>query len=207
MLEDITIKEIVSPLSSENFLSISETIKTQNPDSILSSISSSLLKRYLEILIKSENLFLYTCEHEKKFIGYAILTKKPIFLFNEFKDIKYLILINLIIGFKLKAIINIFLSITKFDLLLISKENKLYVSNNLNLNLLAINNNFQSKGIGRKFILSILNDLNKKYNFNKITVETYSKRAESFYEKKLDFNYVGKKLRFFKNLNIYKKEF
>ena len=57
------------------------------------------------------------------------------------------------------------------------------------------------------FILNILNDIIKKHNFHTITVETYDKRAASFYQEKLNFYYFGKKLRFFKNLNIYGKEF
>ena len=56
--------------------------------------------------------------------------------------------------FKFKTIINIFLSIYKFDLLLISRTNKDYISKSLNLNLLAISKNFQSKGIGKVFILN-----------------------------------------------------
>jgi hypothetical protein len=50
-----------------------------------------------------------------------------------------------------------------------------------------------------------LKDIKKKNNLETITVETFSKRAESFYKNKLDFHYVGKKLRFFKNLIVYKK--
>ena len=71
---------------------------------------------------------------------------------------------------------------------------------------MAINKNFQSKGIGKTFISNILDNLKKKYTFQTITVETFDKRAGSFYENKLSFYYIGKKLRFFKNLNVYKKE-
>ena len=109
--------------------------------------------------------------------------------------------------FKFKTIMNIFLSMYKIDLLLTSKANKDIISKNLNLNLLAINKNFQSKGIGKAFVLDILNDIKKKYNFQTIIVETYDKRAASFYQNKLNFYYLGKKLRLFKNLYIYRKEF
>ena len=56
-------------------------------------------------------------------------------------------------------------------------------------------------------IINNHNNLKKNYNFEGITVETYSKDAGSFYQKKLNFYYFGKKLRFFKNLYIFKKDF
>ena len=207
MLDGVNTKEIKFELSSESCAQLNKIIKEENPDSILASLSPSLIKKYFEISTKSENIFFYICEYKSEIVGYALLAKKPSFFISEFKIIKYLILINLLMRFKFKTIINIFLSIYKFDLLLISRTNKDYISKSLNLNLLAISKNFQSKGIGKVFILNILNDIIKKHNFHTITVETYDKRAASFYQKKLNFYYFGKKLRFFKNLNIYGKEF
>ena len=101
---------------------------------------------------------------------------------------------------------NIFISISKIDLLLTSKINKDFINKNLNLNLLAIDKKFQSKGIGKMFVVNMLSDIKKRYKFQNITVETYSKRAASFYQSKLNFQYMGVKLRFFKNLPTYKKE-
>ena len=43
---------------------------------------------------------------------------------------------------------NIFFSVCRIDLLLLSKDNKNFVKNNLNLNLLAVKKNYQSQGIG-----------------------------------------------------------
>ena len=102
---------------------------------------------------------------------------------------------------------NILLSVSKIDLLLLSKYKKKFIHDNLNLHLLAVKKNYQSQGVGGEFILQILNNLKKNYNFEGITVETYSKDARSFYQKKLNFYYFGKKLRFFKNLYIFKKDF
>ena len=93
------------------------------------------------------------------------------------------------------------------DLILLSENNKNFINNNLNLNLLAIKKNYQSQGVGKEFVSKILDTLKKKYNFKGISVETYSKQAGSFYEKKLNFYYLGKKIRFFRNLYIYKKDF
>jgi len=96
--------------------------------------------------------------------------------------------------------------VSKIDLFFINEENKDIINKTFNLNLLAIDKKFQSKGIGKAFVLNILEDIKKKNNLETITVETFSKRAESFYKNKLNFHYAGKKLRFFKNLIVYKKK-
>ena len=207
MLEDLNIKEIQSLPNPKSYFFLNNILKEENPDSILASLSEDLLKKYFQILIRSENIFLYFCEYNNVTIGYAILSKKPSFLITEFKTLKYSILIDLIFNFKFKTIMNIFLSVCKIDLLLLSKDNKNFVQKNLNLSLLAVKKNYQSQGIGNKFILQILNNIKKNYNFKSLTLETHSKMAESFYQKKLNFYYLGKKLRFFKNLNIFRKDF
>ena len=205
MLNKFFTKEVKFPLSTENYLSLSKLIKEENPDSILASLNKNLIKKYLEISIKSDNLFFYICEYENKIIGYAILARQPLFLISEFKTIKYLIFFSLLLSFKLKTIINILLSMSKIDLFFINKENQDIINKTFNLNLLAIDRKFQSKGIGKTFVLNILEDIKKNNNLEIITVETFNKRAQSFYENKLNFHYIGKKLRFFKNLIVYKK--
>tara|TARA_B100000686_G_C16635873_1_gene887244 strand:- start:402 stop:1028 length:627 start_codon:yes stop_codon:yes gene_type:complete len=205
MLNNFFTKEVKFSLSTENYLSLNKLIKEENPDSILASLNKNLIKKYLEISIKSDNLFFYICEYENKIIGYAILARQPLFLINEFNDIKYSIFFNLLLNFKLKTIINILLSMSKIDLFFINKENKDIINKTFNLNLLAIDRKFQSKGIGKAFVRNIFEDLKKNNNLEIITVETFNKRAQSFYENKLNFHYIGKKLRFFKNLIVYKK--
>ena len=207
MQETINVKEIKSSINPESYFFLKNVLKDENPDSILASLSEDLLNKYFQILIRSENIFLYFCEYKNETVGYAILSKKPSFLITEFNALKYLILIDLIFGFKFKTIMNIFLSVFKIYLLLLSKYKKKFVQDNLNLNLLAIKKNYQSRGIGREFVLQILNNIKKNNNFKGITVETLSKNAGSFYQKKLNFYYLGKKLRFFKNCNIFKKDF
>ena len=205
MLNNFFTKEVKFSLSTENYLSLNKLIKEENPDSILASLNKNLIKKYLEISIKSDNLFFYICEYENKIIGYAILARQPLFLISEFNVIKYSIFFNLLLNFKLKTIINILLSMSKIDLFFINKENKDIINKNFNLNLLAIDRKFQSKGIGKAFVCNIFEDLKKNNNLEIITVETFNKRAQSFYENKLNFHYIGKKLRFFKNLIVYKK--
>ena len=96
---------------------------------------------------------------------------------------------------------------SKIDLFFISKEKRNIIDKTFNLNLLAIDRKFQAKGIGKVFVSNILEDIKKKNNLETITVETFDKdkRAEFFYKNKLNFYYIGKKLRFFKNLIVYKK--
>ena len=205
MLNNFFTKEVKFSLSTENYLSLNKLIKEENPDSILASLNKNLIKKYLEISIKSDNLFFYICEYENKIIGYAILARQPLFLISEFNVIKYSIFFNLLLNFKLKTISNILLSMSKIDLFFINKENKDIINKTFNLNLLAIDRKFQSKGIGKAFVRNIFEDLKKNNNLEIITVETFNKRAQSFYENKLNFHYIGKKLRFFKNLIVYKK--
>ena len=80
------------------------------------------------------------------------------------------------------------------------------INNNPNLSLLAIDREFQSKGIGKIFIEKVFNELNLKNEFNQITVETNNLRTENFYVNKVNFIYLGKKLRLFKNLKVFLKD-
>ena len=206
MSNDIKIKEITNSLNSNEFVFLCRIIKKENNDSILASLSENLLKEYFQILINSKNLYLFICDQENKDVGYVILSKKPSYLIDEFKDLKYRILVNLIINFKLKAISNILLSLFKIDLLLLSKTKKNLIDSSLNLNLLAIEKDFQSQGIGEKFIYKVLENLKEKDDFNFITVETFNERTANFYKKKLNFYFIGKKIRLFKNLKIFQKD-
>ena len=207
MLNNVVTKEIQSSLELEKYLKVTKIIKEENSTSILASLNDNLIKKYIEISINSKNIFFYTCEYKSEIVGYALLAKKPSFLISEYKELKYSILISLLLRINLKTILNIILSMYKIDLLFISKINKNLINNNLNLNLLAINKNFQSKGIGKIFILNILEDIKKKHSSDVVTVETSGKRAISFYKDKLEFKHIGKKLRFFKNMSIFKKNY
>ena len=82
---------------------------------------------------------------------------------------------------------------------------KLSINNNLNLSLLAIVKKFQSKGIGENFVLQILATLKKEKKFNIVTVETLNINTSKFYIQKLNFFHIGKKIRLFKNLDIFQK--
>jgi len=204
-MSHIKIKEIKNSLSSKDFIFLIDILKKENSESILSFLSEKLLDEYFKILINSKSIFLFFCEYENEDVGYAIFSSRPSFLIDEFKSLKYSILHELIFGLKLKAILNILLSISKIDLLLLSKKNKSIIDNNLNLSLLAIKKGFQSQGIGKKFIDHIFDDIKRNKFFKSITVETNNINTKKFYKEKLDFNYIGKKIRFFNNQDIFFK--
>ena len=202
----INIKEINTVLSSEDLIFLNDILKKENSDSILANLSMDLLKKYFQTLINSKNIFLFFCKSNNRNVGYAIFTNKPSFLINEFQDLKYSILVNLIYNFKIKAIINILFSVLRLDMIFLGDKKKRIISENLNLNLLAIKSEFQSKGIGKKFVEEAIVYLKKNSDCKFITVETNDNRTEDFYKKKLKFYYIGKKIRFFKNLNIFCKD-
>ena len=201
----INIKEIKSSLSPTNFIFLYDILKVENPDSILASLSKDLLIKYFGLLTKSKNIFLFLCKYKNENVGYVILSSKPIFLISEFRSLKFLILKELILGLKFKTLANILLSIFKIDLFFLTKTKQDIINNNLNLSLLAIKKGFQSRGIGKEFVLQIIDDLKKEKNFDTITVETHNIDTNKFYVKKLDFFYIGKKIRLFKNLDIFQK--
>ena len=205
-MEGINIKEINSPLDSDNLTFLNHILKKENSDSILASLNKNLLNKYFTILIKSKNIYLFFCEYKNENVGYAILSSNPSFLINEFKTLKYSIFIELIFNLKFKTLVNILLSILKVDLILLSKKNKTIINKNLNLNLLAIKKDFQSKGIGKEFVSHILYNMKKEKYFSDITVETHNNNTKKFYLDKLNFFYIGKKIRLFKNLDVFQKK-
>ena len=207
MSDEINAKKIELPIETKYLDFLYNVIKKENSEAIVSSFSKNLLNQYFEALLNSKNIHLYICEFNQKNIGYVILSEKPSYLISNFKKLRLHILINLIINFKIKALLNLFLIICKIDLILLSSEKRNLIDNSYNLNLLAIDRNYQSQGIGKIFMKYVFENLSKTNKLNCITVETNNERTAKFYEKKLGFTYYGKKLRFFKSQKIYKKNF
>ena len=107
---------------------------------------------------------------------------------------------------KLTLLFNLILAVLKIDTLKINKENKKLLNESLNLNLLAIDKNYQSKGFGKLFLMNIIDELKKENKFEFICCETYSSDAENFYVNKLGFNNIGEKTRFAGKLKVLKKK-
>ena len=207
MFDQLETKKIKSPMETRHLDFLHNLIKEENSDAIVSSFSKNLLNKYFDELLNSKNMHLYICELNQKSIGYVILTEKPSYLISNFKSLKKEILINLIISFNIKTLLNLFLVIFKIDLIFLSREKRFTIDNNYNLNLLAIDKNFQSKGIGKKFMTSVFENLSKIKKMNCLTVETNNERTGSFYEKKLDFLILVKKLDFLNFKKYTKKTF
>ena len=207
MSDQMETKKIKSPMETKHLDFLHNLIKEENSDAIVSSFNKNLLNKYFDELLNSKNMHLYICELNQKSIGYVILSEKPSYLISNFKSLKKEILINLIISFNIKTLLNLFLVIFKIDLIFLSREKRFTIDNNYNLNLLAIDRNFQSKGFGKKFMTSVFENLSKVKKLNCLTVETNNERTGRFYEEKLGFTYFGKKIRFFKFQKIYKKNF
>ena len=122
-----------------------------------------------------------------------MVAKKPRFLVSNFENLKYYFLIDLITNLKIITLFNIFLTKVSIDDLFISKKNKILISKSHNLNLLAIEKNHQSKGIGKRFLNYILKTIKK--DAQTITCETNNLRSNLFYEKKLNFKNIGIRIR------------
>lgn len=207
MSDQINAKKIELPIETKHLNFLYDVIKKENSEAIISSFSKNLLNQYFEALLNSKNIHLYICELNQKSVGYAILSEKPSYLVSNFKNLRIQILISLIINFNIKTLLNLFLIIFKIDLALLSSEKRSIINNNYNLYLLAIDKNYQSKGIGKIFMTHVFENLGKMNKLNCLTVETNNERTGRFYEKKLGFTYFGKKIRFFKFQKIYKKNF
>ena len=203
----IEVKIHKKTLSDEEAEEIIKLIKTENVHTILSKLSTTLIRDYLNLAIKSNHIFLFTCKTEKKIIGHALFAEKPKHLISEFSILKFKILFNLIKKIKFFQLINILISILKLDLLLLNKNHKNLIKDSLNLNLLAIHSEYQSKGIGKFFFENSIQIIYQNYfKFNLITCEAPTIDACNFYEKKLDFKLIGKKIRLFKNFFVFLKQ-
>ena len=202
----IEVKIHKNTLSSEEADEIIELIKTENVHTILSKLSTTLIRDYLNLAIKSDHIFLFTCKTEKKIIGHALFAEKPRYLISEFSNMKFKILLDLIKKIKFFQLTNILISILKLDLILLDKKHKDLIKDSLNLNLLAINREYQSKGIGKFFFENSIQIIYQNYfKFNLITCEAPTIDAYNFYKKKLDFKLIGKKIRLFKNFFVFLK--
>ena len=196
----IKFKNIKKRLKKKDLKELVLIIRSENKSSILSKLNNKNLTIYINEVIEAKQLDLFIVSN-KKIIGYAITSNKPIYLTDNFIKYQYLFLINLILKLKILTILNLIFLKLNIDNLLISKQNRDIFENSLNLNLLAITKDYQSKGLGKKLMEYVIK--NKKNKNNKyLSCETDTKRALMFYKKKLNFKYLGKKIRIPKLMNI-----
>lgn len=205
MLKNLIVENCKKNLSKKEYISIINIIKKENPNGIVSSLQNKYLEKYLKKIIVSNKFFLFLCKNKKEIIGYAIITLKPSYLISEFEDLKLNIFFNLFFKLKIIALMNIFLVLFKFDLILIPGKKIKIINENLNLNMLALKKKYQSKHIGSFFLKKMFLQIKKKNLYYKITVETYVEYVFNFYRKN-GFVFLGNKLRFFRNFKILVKK-
>lgn len=194
-MKNFSIKEHSNLISKRDKYFILSIIKKESRDSILSKMSDEIIMNYLDLAVRSNKIYVFSYSSEKQIIGYAILADKPKFLISEFYELKNKIFFYLLLNFRLLTILDLFFSILKFDMLTNPKKDVETFNQNLNLNLIAISGDHQSKGHGSEFLEQILQIFKDKKKFEFLFCETFSKEAEKFYMNKFNFTSCGKKFR------------
>ena len=159
-------------------------LKQENKNSILANLSHKNIINFFSQVVASKELELYIAINTT-IIGYAITAKKPEYLIKNFEKMKYFFFLDLLIKLKLLTLTNVVISKLNIDSLFLSKKNDKLVSESYNLNLLAIERKYQSKGIGKKFLSYIINDIKKKKG-NLFLVKLMMKDRMNFIKKNLD---------------------
>ena len=186
---------------------ILELLKKENNRSILAKLSDDVVFDYLDLVQNSNFLKLFYLEYDNKIIAYAITSAKPEYLISEFKTLKIKIFLSLVSNLRIITLFNIFISILNIDMIFLKKENLNKIKESLNLNLIAVENEYQSKGIGKFFLQRIISHYREIGKPKYMTCETYDKRAIKFYLDKCGFKIIGKKIRVPKNLQILEYKF
>ena len=121
----LIVKEIKNKISLKELDIISDLIKKENFESILSNLNKKIIKTYIKIAVNYNDAFLFVLLKNNLIIGYALYFKKETDIFKKFKLIKFDVFINLFFGFKILALLNISLAITKLDyIFMIFKKKK-----------------------------------------------------------------------------------
>ena len=155
MNKNFIVKNLNGLIFKKELSQIKKLVKEENHQSILASLDDNLLNKYLNRCIQSKQLFLYTCEFNKKIIGYSIFAKKTIYLITEFLDFRFNVLSSLFFSLNFKSLINLALVLTGLDNILMNSKNK----NKLNQHLLK-------KGIETRIIY--YRNRSKIFNIDKI---------------------------------------
>ena len=185
-------------LSKTIILKVVNIIKRENKYSILSKLNKELISEYLITAARSKKLFLFVIQEKNNIIGYSLYAKNENVLTTEFKKMGYKIFWFLLSNGKIISIINIFFALSKLDLIFTNFLKKNETKKILNLNLLAIKEEYQSKGLGKLLIEKTLKYLQKKgLKFSYVSCEAPNTRALKFY-KRNNFKLLGKKLDYLK---------
>jgi len=186
--------------------SIYKIIINENHLAIISLLNFTSFQKLLLQIIKSKKIFLFVVKNKKKIIGYSIYSNNPNQIFKDAKNLKFIIIRNLLISFKFLTITNLIIKFFNIDKIFFSKnDNKLY-KKTLNLSYLAIEKKYQSKGIGKYFVIETLKKLKKDYNKKIVTVDTKDPNTKNFYLNKCKFSLLGEKIELFKFTTVFFKK-
>lgn len=199
-MKSFKIKEIKKKIKKKEITQIISIINAENNSSIISSLSSDKKYLFLRKIVLSKKINLFVLKHSENIIGYAIVSRKFKYMQQEFNSLILSFLLDLIINLKINTILNATLSLLKIDKFFMPRYKKQIFYEATNLNMLAIHTNYQSKGLGYKFLNSIIKKIKK--NSKTITCETDNKRSTNFYIKKLKFRQFGILIRFPKFMSI-----
>ena len=204
--KNLVIKEVKGKIKINELHKIYNLVKEENFKSILSHLNENLIKKYLRIVANYNESYIYVLKKKNIIIGYAIYFINDTDIIKKFYSFKFEIFKYLFFNLKILVILNIFLAVTRLDLIFLGTKKKNKIRKNyLNLNLLAINKKYQSRGYGNYLITYPVKQIRRKnIKINKIICEAPSKRVLRFYIKN-NFKIIGKKLRIFKNFYILQK--
>tara|TARA_E500000178_G_scaffold329027_1_gene359556 strand:+ start:955 stop:1578 length:624 start_codon:yes stop_codon:yes gene_type:complete len=190
----------LNKIKKKDLQQIQKLIKSENPSSIIASFDYDLIQEYLKKIASSKDSLLYVMKLKDIIISYIIIIKKFKKLNFIFSDIKMKLIISLFLNLKLFTLLNLFLSFYELDIIFLSKTNKLILKDNFNLNLFAVEKNYQSKGFGTFFLKKIFNKIKNKTKY--MTVETIDFKATKFYNHKHKFKLIGSRIRFPNNQQV-----
>ena len=200
------LKLTIKNTSNKILKSIYSIVIDENYLAIISLLSLKSFNKLLLQIIKSNKIFLFIIKDKKKIIGYAIYSDKPSQIFEVANNLKFIIIINLLIKLKFITIINLIIKFLDIDKVLFTKDKRKFYNKTLNLSFLAIHKKYQSKGIGKHFVKETLRRLKKNYNKNIVTVDTKDPNTKNFYLNKCKFFLLGQKIELFKFTSVFYKK-
>tara|TARA_B100001057_G_scaffold450687_1_gene492980 strand:- start:26 stop:664 length:639 start_codon:yes stop_codon:yes gene_type:complete len=202
---------IISKLNIKNsnnkaLRSIYHIVINENYLAIISLLNYRSFKKLLLQVIISKKIFLFVIKNKEKIVGYSIYSDRPSQMFKDANNIKFTIITNLITSFNFKTIINLVIKFLEIDKILLSKKKKKIYNETLNLSYLAIKKKYQSRGIGKYFVIETLKRLKKNYGKSAVTVDTKDPKTKNFYLKKCKFTLLGEKIELFKSTSVFFKK-
>ena len=87
-MKNFSITEHSNLISKRDKYFILSIIKKETRDSLLSKMPDEIIMDYLDLAVRSNKIYVFSCSLEEQIIGYAILADKPKFLISEFYEFR-----------------------------------------------------------------------------------------------------------------------